>query len=108
MTDRNSRVRQKKLAAAYAKRDDKHKEKLDRIKLFHAEVGLARLKYGLGLGVLGGTAERVVGVRFDDLLALLERLMPDAEAPEVDAPEIEKAQEADRAAEAVLDEEQGR
>jgi hypothetical protein len=148
--DRNHRVRQEKLAAARLRNEQARKQNEERLKLFTAEVGLARLKYGLDLGTVTGTSERVVFVRFDELLTFLGRFVPEDYMPPQpielteeelaeaglpplgttfnnsqdaqDASEryqaaldkkrervaLEKAQEADRVDEAVLEEEQAR
>lgn len=69
--------------AAVQKLKTEHEEQM---RLFNSEVGTARLKYGLDLGVVAmadGTSGRMVVVRFDELVGLLDKIWPkeDVELP---------------------------
>ena len=77
--NKKGKTREERAAAAKARGTalEKRKKQIEQtLKLYHAEVGLARLEYGLDLGTVTGTTERIVVVKFDELVALLEKLMP--------------------------------
>jgi len=74
---KNKGTREERIAAARNRKDEGKRKKELRDRLFHEEVGRARKRFGVDFGLISGNEHRVVAVRFDEIVTLLDRLMPE-------------------------------
>jgi hypothetical protein len=74
---KNKGTREERIAAARQHKDGRKKQKETETRLFHEAVDAARKRFGVDFGLISGSEHRVVAVRFDEIVQLLARLMPE-------------------------------